>query len=87
MSGRLQRPVWQTALRAHGFAEDRVTAICDTMSGYYTDWNESTFPGLLSNVVAGRVANNFDLGGTNCTTDAACAKTTWMSRHPLSSSR
>jgi polyketide-type polyunsaturated fatty acid synthase PfaA len=73
MSGRLQRPVWRAALRAHGFDEGRIDEICATMSGFYTDWNESTFPGLLSNVVAGRVANNFDLGGTNCTTDAACA--------------
>jgi len=28
---------------------------------------------LLNNVVSGRVANRFDLGGTNCTVDAACA--------------
>ena len=37
------------------------------------DWTESTFPGLLGNVVAGRIANRFDLGGTNCVVDAACA--------------
>ncbi len=36
-------------------------------------WRESTFPGLLGNVVAGRIANRLDLGGTNCVTDAACA--------------
>ena len=36
-------------------------------------WQESTFPGLLGNVVAGRIANRFDLRGTNCVTDAACA--------------
>ena len=36
-------------------------------------WQESTFPGLLGNVIAGRVANRFDLGGTNCALDAACA--------------
>ncbi|MGB1696771.1 MAG: SDR family NAD(P)-dependent oxidoreductase [Thermoplasmatota archaeon] len=34
---------------------------------------EDTLPGHLSNVVAGRIANAFDLGGKNFTTDAACA--------------
>src|SRR5690606_16957371 len=34
-----------------------------------------SFPGLLGNVVAGRIANRLDLGGTNCVTDAACAST------------
>jgi malonyl CoA-acyl carrier protein transacylase len=34
---------------------------------------EDTMPGSLSNVVAGRIANVFDLAGKNFTTDAACA--------------
>ncbi len=34
---------------------------------------EDTMPGSLSNVMAGRVANVFDLAGKNFTTDAACA--------------
>ncbi|MBF0443829.1 MAG: erythronolide synthase, partial [Oligoflexales bacterium] len=34
--------------------------------------SEDTLPGILSNVVAGRITNRFDLGGTNCTIDAAC---------------
>jgi len=37
------------------------------------EWTEDSFPGLLPNVVAGRVANRFDLGGVNFTVDAACA--------------
>ncbi|MBC7858481.1 MAG: SDR family NAD(P)-dependent oxidoreductase [Burkholderiaceae bacterium] len=36
-------------------------------------WSEDTFPGILGNVVAGRIANRLDLGGTNLTVDAACA--------------
>ena len=36
------------------------------------EWNEESFSGLLLNVTAGRVANRFDLGGTNQTVDAAC---------------
>ena len=36
-------------------------------------WTEDSFAGALPNVAAGRVANRFDFGGTNCTVDAACA--------------
>src|SRR5207302_8411604 len=39
----------------------------------YVGWQENSFPGLLGNVVAGRVANRLDLGGTNGVVDAACA--------------
>ncbi|MDG4771492.1 type I polyketide synthase [Solwaraspora sp. WMMD792] len=34
---------------------------------------EDSFPGILANVIAGRVANRLDLGGPNYTVDAACA--------------
>lgn len=37
------------------------------------EWTEESYPGLLANVVAGRVANRFDFGGANLTVDAACA--------------
>ncbi len=33
---------------------------------------EDSFPGILPNVMAGRVANRFDLGGPNIAIDAAC---------------
>ncbi|WP_239380268.1 type I polyketide synthase [Frankia sp. CIT1] len=35
--------------------------------------DENSFPGLLANVIAGRIANHLDLGGVNYTVDAACA--------------
>ncbi|HUT82071.1 MAG TPA: SDR family NAD(P)-dependent oxidoreductase [Candidatus Bathyarchaeia archaeon] len=35
--------------------------------------NEDTMPGELSNVIAGRISNTFNLRGKNMTTDAACA--------------
>ena len=73
MSGSLQRPVLECALREEGFSREEVTAIADRFSRSYVDWTENTFPGLLGNVVAGRIANRFDLGGTNCVVDAACA--------------
>ncbi len=34
---------------------------------------EDSFPGVLTNVIAGRIANRLDLGGSNFTVDAACA--------------
>lgn len=37
------------------------------------EWTEDSFPGILMNVLAGRVANRFNLGGINYTIDAACA--------------
>jgi len=87
MASRLQRPVWRKALRESGLGEDETQAICDRIADHYVEWKESTFPGLLGNVVAGRIANRFDLGGTNCTTDAACASSfsaLWMAANELS---
>jgi acyl transferase domain-containing protein/NAD(P)H-dependent flavin oxidoreductase YrpB (nitropropane dioxygenase family) len=36
-------------------------------------YTEDTFPGHLANVVAGRISNRLNLGGSNFTVDAACA--------------
>ena len=41
-------------------------------AGCLPEWTEDSFPGILLNVAAGRVANRFDLGGANYTVDAAC---------------
>ncbi|MBA2320648.1 MAG: acyltransferase domain-containing protein, partial [Deltaproteobacteria bacterium] len=73
MVNRLQKPVWVKALREVGMPEDEVQAACQKISDQYVPWQESSFPGLLGNVVAGRIANRLNLGGTNCVTDAACA--------------
>jgi acyl transferase domain-containing protein/NAD(P)-dependent dehydrogenase (short-subunit alcohol dehydrogenase family) len=73
LGSRLQRPVWLRALRDSGVPEDEAQAICDRIAAQYLPWQEASFPGLLGNVVAGRIANRFDLGGTNCIVDAACA--------------
>ena len=72
---RLQRPVWLKAMRDAGMSEDEAQKIAERIANYYVPWQENTFPGLLGNVVAGRIANRFNLGGTNCVTDAACAST------------
>ncbi|MEC9465978.1 MAG: SDR family NAD(P)-dependent oxidoreductase [Myxococcota bacterium] len=73
MVSRLQRPVWQKSLREAGIPESKVEEVCERIASEYVPWQESTFPGLLGNVVAGRIANRLNLGGTNCVTDAACA--------------
>ncbi|MGH8918469.1 MAG: beta-ketoacyl synthase N-terminal-like domain-containing protein, partial [Actinomycetes bacterium] len=73
VGGRLGRPIWLKALQESGIAADRAQVICDRIADHYTPWQEATFPGLLSNVVAGRVANRFDLHGLSCTVDAACS--------------
>jgi acyl transferase domain-containing protein/NAD(P)H-dependent flavin oxidoreductase YrpB (nitropropane dioxygenase family)/NAD(P)-dependent dehydrogenase (short-subunit alcohol dehydrogenase family)/acyl carrier protein len=36
------------------------------------EWTEDSFPGILINVIAGRVANRFNFGGPNFAIDAAC---------------
>ncbi|MEM1106947.1 MAG: beta-ketoacyl synthase N-terminal-like domain-containing protein [Pseudomonadota bacterium] len=73
MAGRLQKPVWIEALRQAGLSEDDVQSVSERIEAHYAPWQEATFPGLLGNVVAGRIANRFNLGGANYVTDAACA--------------
>ena len=73
VSSRQRRPIWVKALRESKIPEAQVSEICDRIAASFVPWQESTFPGLLGNVVAGRIANRFDLHGTNCVTDAACA--------------
>lgn len=73
VASRMERPVWLNALRKHGVDEELAQQVCATISDSYVPWQENTFPGLLGNVIAGRITNYFDFGGTNCAVDAACA--------------
>ena len=73
MASRLNRPLWLQGMRRAGVPEDVASAACEQIANLHPSWTESTFPGLLGNVIAGRIANRLDLGGTNCVTDAACA--------------
>ena len=73
MGSRLHHPLWRNALRKAGLPESRVQEIVQLIKDHYQPWQESTFPGLLGNVVAGRIANRLNLGGSNFVTDAACA--------------
>ncbi len=73
MASRMSRPMWLQGMRRAGVPEETALAACEQIADLHPEWTESTFPGLLGNVVAGRIANRLDLGGTNCVTDAACA--------------
>jgi acyl transferase domain-containing protein len=73
LGARLGHPVWRKALRDSGVDGETAEAVVSRISDSYVPWQENSFPGLLGNVAAGRVANRFDLGGTNCVVDAACA--------------
>jgi len=70
---RLQYPVWEKVLINSGINKQDTQKIIEKMKLAYVGWNENAFPGAIGNVIAGRIANRFDLGGTNCVIDAACA--------------
>ncbi|MEW6079764.1 MAG: SDR family NAD(P)-dependent oxidoreductase [Thermodesulfobacteriota bacterium] len=73
LSSRLGFPIWKKALEDAGVSRDQAEQVVERIADAYVSWQENSFPGLLGNVVAGRIANRFDLGGTNCAVDAACA--------------
>lgn len=51
----------------------RSAELLEIMKPVLPTWTEDSFPGILMNVAAGRVANRFNLGGPNYALDAACA--------------
>ncbi len=75
LGARLGHPYWRKALQESGLSDDLVEEVMTRISADYVPWQENSFPGLLGNVVAGRIANRLDLHGTNCVVDAACAST------------
>lgn len=70
---RLQYPMWEKVLLRSGIPAEDTQKIIEKMKLAYIRWEENSFPGAIGNVVSGRVCNRFDLGGTNCVVDAACA--------------
>ncbi len=73
LTSRLQYPIWERALKKYGIPLKDIPKIIETIKSAYIKWEENSFPGLLGNIIAGRVANRFNLGGVNCVVDAACA--------------
>ncbi|MCP4753314.1 MAG: acyltransferase domain-containing protein, partial [Proteobacteria bacterium] len=70
---RLQYPVWERVLKSSGMSDEDTGKIVAKIKKAYVGWEENSFPGALGNIVAGRIANRLNLGGTNCVVDAACA--------------
>ncbi|MDB9303518.1 beta-ketoacyl synthase N-terminal-like domain-containing protein [Nodularia spumigena CS-591/12] len=73
LSARLEYPVWEKALKSSGISDEDTQKIIEKIKSAYIKWDENAFPGMLANVVAGRIANRLNFGGTNCVVDAACA--------------
>ncbi len=73
LGARLGHPVWRKALAEAGVDPDVAEDVVARIADGYVGWQENSFPGLLGNVVAGRIANRLNLRGTNCVVDAACA--------------
>ncbi len=73
LGARLGHPHWRRALREAGVDHETSEQVVRRIAESYVPWQEGSFPGLLGNVVAGRIANRLDLHGTNCVVDAACA--------------
>ena len=73
LGARLGHPIWRKALEDAGVDSETTEDVIERIGEGYVPWQENSFPGLLANVVAGRIANRLDLHGTNCIVDAACA--------------
>ena len=73
LNARLQYPVWKKVLKKEGISDQDADRICETIRKAYIPWEENSFPGMLGNVISGRVTNRLDLGGISCVLDAACA--------------
>jgi acyl transferase domain-containing protein len=73
LTARLQSPILEKVLISSGLSQEETQAIVEKVKLAYIGWEENSFPGMLGNVIAGRIANRLDLGGINCVVDAACA--------------
>ena len=73
LGARLGHPHWRAALKDAGVDDTTAEDVVQRISDSYVPWQENSFPGLLGNVVAGRISKQYNLGGTNCVVDAACA--------------
>lgn len=69
---RNQRFNIRTILVNNGIPEAAADLIVEKYLQTLPEWSEDDNPGYIPNVVAGRIANRFDLGGTSCSVDAAC---------------
>jgi polyketide-type polyunsaturated fatty acid synthase PfaA len=73
LASRLESPKVAKALAGEGLDAATQERVITRFKSQYPEWQEASFPGLLNNVVSGRIAHRFDLRGANFVTDAACA--------------
>lgn len=70
---RSEAPKIRKILINNGIPEDVADRVIEKYKATLSEWTEDNNPGYIPNVVAGRIANRFDFGGTSCCVDAACA--------------
>ncbi|MEV0374845.1 beta-ketoacyl synthase N-terminal-like domain-containing protein [Streptomyces sp. NPDC050636] len=80
LAARLLTPAIIEAMRAYGLPEAEAHQAARQYLEALPSWTEDSFPGILGNVVSGRVANRFNLGAANHTVDAACASSLTAAR-------
>ena len=73
LSRRQDIPQMKKIFKNSGLSDEIIERIVERLLNAEIEWTESSEPGFLANVVAGRIANRFDFNGTNCAVDAACA--------------
>jgi acyl transferase domain-containing protein/acyl carrier protein len=81
---RLQYPIWEKVLKSSGLSDEDTQKIVEKIKSAYVQWEENAFPGMLANVISGRIANRLDFGGMNCVVDAACASSLGALRMAIS---
>jgi len=84
LGARLQYPLWKKVLKNSGLSEEDSQKIIEKIKSGYVEWDENAFPGMLANVISGRIANRLNLGGMNCVVDAACASSLGALRMAIS---
>ncbi|TRO82586.1 type I polyketide synthase [Trichloromonas acetexigens] len=72
LGARLGHPIWRSAMKEAGIDDAAIDDAVQRIGDAYVPWQENSFPGLLGNVVAGRISKHYNFGGTNCVCDAAC---------------
>lgn len=73
LSSRTNTPLFRQFMENCNMPSAIIDEVIKNYKGGIINWDESSNPGYLSNVVSGRIANRFDLSGTTCSVDSACA--------------
>jgi hypothetical protein len=72
LGARLQDPLWKKVLKNSGLSDEDSQKIIEKLKSGYVQWEENAFPGMLANVISGRITNRLDLGGMNYVVDVTC---------------